>query len=74
MERGGTGLDKDGLRGKKTYISLPYEPTCAIGERQLNRALEMSERTFFRVLGRSNAFSHMEQEWILLRCRPGGLD
>lgn len=29
--------------------------------------------TFFRVLGRSNAFSHMEQEWTRLRYRPGGL-
>lgn len=29
--------------------------------------------TFFRVLGRSNAFSHMEQEWILLRHRAADL-
>lgn len=44
-----------------------------MGERQLDHARVDTERTFLRVLGRSKAFSHMEQEWILLRCRPGGL-
>ena len=29
--------------------------------------------TFFRVLGRSNAFSHMVQEWTRLRYQPGSL-